>query len=183
VEYKNPGKIMKPVHRISLNQLATAIRKVRSMSLAEKSTLIDEISRKQPNLLASCLVQQQLGVAEHATEFLLNILLVCFQAMKESDYEWPLISEEDQERQLVRLRGAVAFSEDLTDPDAANAARTQYVMNHPEAPLLAFVVREFTLWLLELADRGAEAESDKFVMVAGINIVNCIAHAQCPGRA
>jgi hypothetical protein len=174
---------MNPVRRISVEQLATAISKVRSMSLAEKSTLSDEIFKQQPNLLASCLVQQRLGVAEHAVEFLLNILLVCFQAMKESGYDWPLISEQEQERQLARLRGTVAFSEDLTDPAQANAARAQYVMNHPEAPLLAFVLREFTLWLLELADRGAEAESDKFVMMAGINIVNCIAHAQCPGRA
>lgn len=174
---------MKPASRISVEQLAAAIAKVRSMSLAEKSTLADEIFEKQPNLLASCVVQQRLGVAEHAVEFLLNILLVCFQAMKESGHDWPLISEEDQERQLARLRGTISFSEDFTDPELANAARAQYVMNHPEAPLLAYVFREFTLWLLELADRGTETESDKFVMMAGINIVNCIAHAQRPGRA
>jgi hypothetical protein len=59
VEREDPGKIMRPVRRISIEQLATAISKVRSMSLAEKSTLTDEISRKQPNLLASRLVQQR----------------------------------------------------------------------------------------------------------------------------
>jgi hypothetical protein len=174
---------MKPASRISVEQLAAAITKVRSMSLAEQSALADEIFDKQPNLLASCVVQQQLGAAEHAVEFLLNILLVCFQAMKESGHDWPLISEDDQKRQLTRLHGTIAFSEDLTDPELANAARAQYVMNHPEAPLLAYVLREFTLWLLALADRGTETESDKFVMMAGINIVNCIAHAQRPGRA
>ena len=50
--------------------------------------------------------------------------------------------------------------------------------DHPEAPLLAYVIREFTLWLMELAEQGAESESDKYVMMAGINIVNCIAHAE-----
>ena len=95
---------MKSVRRISVQQLYSAINKVRSMSLAEKSALTDEIYQQQPNLLASCLVQQRLGVSERAVEFLLNILLVSFQAMKESGHHWPLISEEEQERQLMRLR-------------------------------------------------------------------------------
>jgi hypothetical protein len=169
---------MKSAHRISVHQLSAAINKVRSMSLAEKSALTDEIYQQQPNLLASCLVQQRLGVSERAVEFLLNILLVSFQAMKETGHHWPLISEEEQERQLTRLRGTIAFSEDLTDPTQAHAARAQYVKDHPEAPLLAYVIREFTLWLMELAEQGAESESDKYVMMAGINIVNCIAHAE-----
>jgi hypothetical protein len=169
---------MSAANRILPKQLATAINKVRSMSLAEKSALTDEIYKQQPNLLASCLVQQRLGANEHAVEFLLNILMVSFQAMKESGHRWPTISEEEQERQLVRLRGAIFFSEDLTDPALAHAARAQYVKNHPEAPLLAYVIREFTLWLMELAEKDTESESDKYVMMAGINIVNCIAHAE-----
>ena len=66
------------------------------MSLAEKIALTDEIFQQQPNLLASCLVQQRLGASEPKLEFLLNILLVCFQAMKESGYTWSLITEEEQ---------------------------------------------------------------------------------------
>jgi hypothetical protein len=34
-----------------------------------------------------------------SVEVLFNILLVCVQAMKESDLDWPAISEEEQERQ------------------------------------------------------------------------------------
>jgi len=41
---------------------------------------------------------------------------------------------------------------------------------------------ELTTWLIELADRGAEAQSDTFVMMAGINLVNCIAYAQAQER-
>jgi hypothetical protein len=52
--------------------------------------LADVIFAKQPNLLASCLVQPRLGVGPQSVEFLLNILFVCFQAMKESGLDWPL---------------------------------------------------------------------------------------------
>ena len=101
---------------ISVEQVATAARKVLAMSMAEKVTLTEEIHARQPNLLASCLVQPRLGVAIEKVEFLLNILLVCFQAMKEAGGLWPLITEEEQDRQLSRHLGAVRFSEELADP-------------------------------------------------------------------
>lgn len=147
------------------------------MDLAGKVALADEVFVKQPNLLASCLVQSKLGVAADSVEFLLNILLVCFQAMKESGHDWPLISEDTQAHQMERLVGTVHFSEDINDPTLADAARKQYLTDHPEAPLLAYVLSEFNLWLQDLARRGAESESDKFVMMAAVNTVNCIAHA------
>jgi hypothetical protein len=53
---------------------------------------------------------------------------------------------------------------------------------NPEEPLLAFVLREINIWLQELASRKAEAESDKFVMMASFNMVNCIAYADVPSR-
>lgn len=174
---------MKSINLISTEQLATAIKKVRSMSLSQKTSLIDEIFQQQPNLLASCLVQQRLGASEHKTEFLLNILLVCFQAMKESGHDWPLITEDEQEHQLARHIGAVKFSEDLVDPAPADAARAQYVASHPEAPLLSFVVNEINVWLRELAAQRAEAESDTLIMMAAVNFVNCIASARVKNAA
>ena len=36
-------------------------------------------------------------------------------------------------------------------------------------------MRELSTWLQERARRGTEAESDKYVMSAAINMVNCIA--------
>lgn len=168
---------LKCVGRISLEHVATAVRKVRSMDLAQKSAVFDEIYLKQPNLLASCLVQGRLGADEQTVEFLLNLLLTCYLAMRESGFEWPLISEADQERELARTAAAVLFSEELTDPTAANAARAQYVAEHPEQPLLALVIAECSQWLRDIAGRQAAQESDKYVMMASINLVNCI--AQC----
>jgi hypothetical protein len=162
--------------RISLDHLAAAIRKVRAMSLKEKEVLAEEIHRHQPHMLASCLVQTRLGVEPAAVEFLLNILLVCYQSMKESGLQWPVITEDEQDRQMQRWIGAVQFSEHAMG-SAADEAREQYASQHPEQPLLAFVVNETSQWLREISERQAEAQSDKFVMMASINLVNCIAGA------
>ena len=160
--------------RITVDNLAAAIRKVRSMSLKEKEALAEEIHRRQPHMLASCLVQSRLGVEPAAVEFLLNILLVCYQSMKESGLQWPIITEDEQERQMQRWIGAVQFSEHAMG-SAADGAREQYASQHPEQPLLAFVVSETSQWLREISERNAEAQSDKFVMMASMNLVNCIA--------
>lgn len=146
------------------------------MGLQEKEALADEIHRHQPHMLASCLVQSRLGVEPAAVEFLLNILLVCYQSMKESGLQWSVISEDEQERQMQRWIGAVQFSEH-TLGSVADGAREQYANQHPEQPLLAFVLSETNQWLGEIADRNAESESDKFVMMASMNLVNCIAGA------
>ena len=173
---------MSPVGRISLEHIATALRKVQSMDLPHKTTLIDEIYLRQPNLLASCVVRGKLGADEQTVELLLNILLVCYLAMQESGYEWPLITEAEQAQQLGRTVGAVLFSEELTDPIAAAAARAQYMATYSEQPLLAWVLSQCTQWLHDLARRNAEKESDKFVMMASINLVNCIAHSAAQPR-
>ena len=162
--------------RITVDNLAAAIRKVRAMSLKEKEALAEEIHRHQPHMLASCLVQSRLGVEPAAVEFLLNILLVCYQSMKESGLQWPVITEDEQERQMQRWIGAVQFSEHAAG-SAADGAREQYASQHPEQPLLAFVLSETNQWLREISKRNAEAESDKFVMMSSMNLVNCIAGA------
>jgi hypothetical protein len=54
------------------------------MSIREKGALAEEIHRRQPHMLASCLVQSKLGVEPTAVEFLLNILLVSYQSMQQS---------------------------------------------------------------------------------------------------
>jgi hypothetical protein len=162
--------------RITVDNLAAAVHKVRSMSLKEKEALADEIYLHQPHLLASCLVQSRLDVEPAAVEFLLNILFVCYQSMKESGLHWSVITENDQERQMQRWIGAVQFSEHEMG-SAADGAREQYASQHPEQPLLAFVVSETNQWLREISERNAEAQSDKFVMMASMNLVNCIAGA------
>ena len=164
------------MNRIKVDNLAAAIRKVRAMSVKEKEALADEIYLHQPHLLASCLVQSRLGVEPAAVEFLLHILLVCYPSMTESGLPWPVITEDEQDRQMQRWIGAVQFSEHAMW-SAADSAREHYTSQHPEQTLLAFVVSETNQWLREISERNAEAQSDKFVMMASMNLVNCIAGA------
>jgi hypothetical protein len=170
------------VGRISIENVATALKKVRSMDSAAQIALADEIFENQPNLLGSCLVQQNLGVGNNGLELLLNILLVCYQAMKESGFEWPMISEDEQERQLKRMVGAVKFSRGFSNPRMSNAASEQYLESHPERALLAFVLNECNEWLAQIASRHSEAESDKFALMASFNLVNCIAYSGATAR-
>ena len=85
-------------------------------------------------------------------------------------------TEEEQERQMQRWIGAVKFSEQAVG-STADSAREQYASQHPEQPLLAFVLSETNQWLRDISERNAAAESDKFVMMASMNLVNCIAGA------
>lgn len=179
---RNPGAVTIRMARIGIQHLAAAHQKVQAMDLKQKEQQFDQIFLHQPHLLASCLVQPRLGADMNAVGVLLNILLVCYQAMQETGLHWPLISEDEQERQLARTVGAILFSEQMADPALAEQARNQYIADHPEPLLLQFTVQQCTLWLLDLNQRGAEAESDKYVMMAAVNLVNCIAHAPACAR-
>ena len=168
--------------RISIENVGTALKKVRSMDSASQVALADEIFEKQPHLLASCLVQPKLGVGNNGLELVLNILLVCYQAMKESGFEWPVISEDEQERQLKRMIGVLKFSHGLSASGMDNAATAQYLESHPEQALLAFVLNECKEWLAKIASRHSETESDKFALMASFNLVNCIAYCGATAR-
>jgi hypothetical protein len=159
--------------RISAKDLATAIRKVGQMSLAKKEALAEKIRHSQPQLLALGLIASRFGVPPASLETLLNIMLVCYQSMLESRHGWPAITEPEVESQLTRWIGAVQFA-DLVGPNA-NEAIKQYIDQHAERPLLAYVVSEVNLWLKERATQGNAADEDRFVIMAGITMVNCIA--------
>ena len=156
--------------RISLKALAQAITKIRVMDIQQKEQLADEIFCVQPHLLASVLVQKQMDVSLEKMDFLFDLLFICFQAMKESGLTWPLITEDEQDRQLGRYVGSVKFGEDLGDSLRDQAMR-QYIENHPEKELLAYVEVETANWLKRIVPE----ETDKYVMLAAANLVNCIA--------
>jgi hypothetical protein len=112
--------------RISMQALTSAIQKIRTMSMAGKEQLCDKLFQEQPNMFGSFLVQKQMGVSLEKMEFLLEILLICFQAMKESGLTWPLITEDEQEKQLDRYVATVKFGEDLSAP-LQDLAMKQYI--------------------------------------------------------
>ena len=159
--------------RISPSILARAITAVQAMDFRGKERLADEVFRAQPHLFGSFLVQQRLGVSLDKMEFLLELLLVCFQAMKESGLTWPVITEADLERQSQRYVASVKFGDGLAD-DLRDRAMRQYIEVHPEPTLLAYVQAESANWL----KRINPDETDKYVLLAAANFVNGIAYAR-----
>ena len=156
--------------RISFDALAKAIATVRAIDVKQKEQLADELSRTQPSLFGSFLVQTRLGVSLEKMEFLLDILFVCFQAMKESGLPWPLITEDDLDLQSKLFSAIARFGDDLSE-NLRTRSMLQYIEAHPEKELLAYVQVETANWL----NRIVPEESDKYVMLAAWNFVNCIA--------
>ena len=158
--------------RISPQDLARAVNAVRAMDFGEKEALADEVSRVQPHMLASVVAQKELGVSLEKIDFLLDILLVCFQAMKESGLTWVTVTEDEQERQMQRYSAIVESS------SCRDELLHQYIDSHPEKWLVAYVSSELTSWLKRIVPE----ESDKYVMLAAWNLVNCMAFAKLAGN-
>ena len=162
--------------RISTDTMVKALTAKQAMDSQQQEALADELFRTQPNLLGSFLVLPRLGVALPKVDFAVEILFVCFLAMKESGLAWPLITEDDQDRQLKRFIAISRFGEDLNER-LRDRSMQQYIADHPEKDLLAYVAGETSKWLTRIAPE----ESDKYVLLAIWNVVNCIAFVALPG--
>ncbi|MGC9293326.1 MAG: hypothetical protein ACP5EP_11500 [Acidobacteriaceae bacterium] len=157
--------------RISRDALLRAIVAVQKMDNTQKTQLADEIFVSQPNMLGSFLVLSTLGVPAEKTGLALNVLLLCFQAMKESGLTWPVITEDDLERQLVRTTAILKFYESFSDEDSRMNSVQQYIDDHTEKELLAWVVTMCKAWLQSVSPE----ETDKYVIQVAVNLVNCVA--------
>ena len=163
---------------ISQGALVQAITLIRAMDFKKKEQLTDEIYRTQPHVLTAFLVQSRLGVSFVKMDFLLDLLLICFQAMKTSKLSWPLFTEDDILRQRTRLIASIQFSADLAT-DLRQQAVQQYTDTHPEKNLFAFVQSELDRWLKTVTPE----ESDNFVIVTALSLVNCIAFVPLPAQS
>lgn len=156
--------------RISRDALVRAIACVVAMNTPQQEDLADEIFKAQPNMFGSILTLRKLGVPADRMEFPVKMLLVCFQAMKESGIVWPKISEQDLSRQLKRWLSSVQMGDKL-NPKLRMYSTQVYIDAHPEKDLMAYVTTNLAQWLKNLP----EQESDRYVMMAVQNLVNCIA--------
>jgi hypothetical protein len=143
---------------------------VSGISPAQKVHLADEIFAKQPNLLASILVLSRMGVGMVELEVPLHILFVTFQAMKRSGHAWPIVSEDVQDRCMQRLTARARFNEGLPG-DLTDQAVQQFCDEHPERYLLAFVYG----YLGEHDLLRVRTEAEKYLLMAALNLVECVA--------
>ena len=123
----------------------------------------------------SVLVLQRYGATLEQIEVVLNLLFVFHEAMKCSGRRWPVISEDVQERCLKRISGRVRFIEGLTPPLQAQAT-SDAVGDHTEQQLLAYVFGKFK----ENGLLGVKTEAEKMLMLAALNLVECIAETAPP---
>ena len=172
---------------ITHRHLADAVLRVEGMSFEERDRLADEVYSRQPNLFASVIVLHRYGATHVQMDVVLNILLVFHEAMRISNSsgrsnaglgasQWPVISEDVQERCLTRISARVRFIEGLS-PALQHQAITDAIADHPEQLLLAYVFGKFGE--SDLLDVKTEAE--KMLMLAALNLVECIAET-APGN-
>lgn len=160
------------VPAISIQSLVTAVVRVERMTFNERERLADEVYAHQPNLLASVVVLQRYGVTLEQMEVVLNVLLVFYEAMRASGKTWPVISEDTQDICMQRVTVRVRFIEGLT-PEQQSEPTLQGVGLHPEQQLLAYVFGK----LRDHGFLGVATEAEKMIMLAMLNMVECIAEA------
>lgn len=92
--------------RIPRNALLQAVAAVKAMDDKQKELVADELFRIQPNLLGSALVLARLGISMDKVGFALDMLFICFRAMKEPVPGMVAIELErmTEEVQLAQLR-------------------------------------------------------------------------------
>lgn len=161
---------------ITGRHLADAALRVQRMTLQDRERLADDVHARQPNLLFSVLSLQRHGATLEQLEVVLNLLLVFHEAMKGSGLSWPLITEQVQERCLARVAGSVRFVEGLA-PQLQTRAVSDAVGAHPERELLAYVFATFEANGL----LGIRTDAEKFLMLAALNLVECISETS-PAR-
>ncbi len=150
---------------------------VDAMDAAQRLRLADEVFAHQPTLLASVLVLQRMGASQQQMDVPVHILLVAWQAMKTSGHRWPVISEDTQEVCLKRLTGRVRFAQGLP-AELRQRSTQQYINEHRERHLLAFAYDH----LRDNDLLGARTEAEKFLLLATLNLVECIAFAGAQAR-
>ena len=155
---------------ISSQLLVEAVLCVERMSFNERERLADEVHAQQPNLFFSMLALQQCGASLAQMEEVLNLLLVFYSAMKMSGKDWPVISEDAQDRGLKRITARVRFIERLP-LQQRHKANSDAIVGHAEQQILAYAYGK----LNEHGLTDINTEVQKMIVLVTLNLVECIA--------
>ncbi|WP_295391806.1 hypothetical protein [uncultured Thiodictyon sp.] len=159
------------MNRIHLEHVAKAHQVVGQLTLKQKERLVDEIFQKQPNLLASVLALSRSNVKIERIDVILNILLLCFEAVRCAQLRLPVVTEAIQELCLARIAGRSRFIEGLSNQSVEQAVNDQ-VAEHTDKNLLALVFHE----LKEHGFSDVRTEQEKLCVLDALNLVETIAY-------
>ncbi len=155
---------------ISSQLLVDAVLCVERMSFNERERLADEVHAQQPNLLFSVLALQQCGASLAQMEVVLNLLLVFYSAMKASGKDWPVVSEDVQDRGMKRISARVRFIERQA-PQQRYKANSDAIDGHGQQQILAYTYGK----LDEHGLTDINTEAEHMTLLAALNLVECIA--------
>lgn len=154
---------------LSMEHIGNAYLQLQGMDLGQRETLADEIHAAQPNLFFSVLVLNRYGASPVQLEVVLNLLFVFHLAMKSTGKVWPMVTEDIQERCLKRLTARMRFIEGLTSEQETVVQSA--LVDHPEPWMLSFAYGELKAHRL----LGIATDAEKYLVLAGLNLVECIA--------
>lgn len=120
----------------------------------------------------SVVAQKPLGASFEQIEVLLTMLMVSYEAMQGSGHAWPPIAEALQERCLERITQELRSTEGIAAVQRDRIIQL-FLAGHSEPLLLAYVYGQ-------LAEHGLSKVTDdgaQFVILAALNLVECIAEA------
>lgn len=155
---------------IAQAHVVQAMRTIEHMDAQQQLRLGDEIFAHQPNLLASIVVLRRMGASDAQIGVALHVLFVTWLAMQASGHQWPVISEDDQDLCMQRLTARVRFAEGLS-VELTRQAVEQHIGEHREQHLLAFAYGH----LRANAMLAVRSDAEKYVVLAALNLVECIA--------
>lgn len=161
--------------RIAQAHVVEAVRAIERMNAQGHVQLGDEIFAHQPHLLGSVVVLRHMGASDAQIGIALHVLFVAWLAMKASGHCWPVISEDDQDLCLQPLTARLRFVEGLPSKLLQQAVK-QHISEHTEPQLLAFAYGH----LRDSGVLGAWSETEKYVLLAALNLVECIAFSGPP---
>ncbi|MFT4871609.1 MAG: hypothetical protein ACI9F1_002393 [Colwellia sp.] len=159
--------------KIKESALIKAIKQSNQMDFTELEKVVDEIYLEQPNLLASVLVQSKMGNKIEDVDVLLNILIVTFLALRYSNIKLEMITEKLQEKEMAKYAGHFKFLDGLNQENTEQAIH-QFSNSKSEKILLSYVIGA----MMDAGFTKRKNESSKYLLMSGINIINCICVAK-----
>lgn len=161
------------MNQISKEHLSSASMELKNMDYPEKKRLADEMRRNQPDLFDSIFeLKEKTNIFVAKIEFILNIVLICYLALKKSGGSLPHITKKEIDDQTVHFLEIVGV-ENWFNNQSIEKTLNQTLGDNPEGVFSSFAHSELIFWIYN--DVTLE-KNDKYVILVAVSLVNAIEH-------